>query len=176
MQHAPWRWGATAPDFGNRRGDAQCASCAACLDGLKLRFARRRMPAQGLRPPAGLGRLLRSTGKLGKGSPTENCLREVFPLMLQTSLGLSKAFQAAEGGFPICRGWPRVVRRGRRHMKLASMWRGTRRSRAKRAPAVFLLRRGSASVPCGGGGRYRAEFWKPAGDAHAHPARHVSTA
>ena len=41
-------------------------------------------------------------------------------------------------------GRPKAVRPERRHMKLASMWRRTRSNRAKRASAVFLLRRGSA--------------------------------
>ena len=46
----------------------RCAHLArSCRGGLKLRFARRPMAAQGLRPPPdGLGRLLRSMGKLGK--------------------------------------------------------------------------------------------------------------
>ena len=73
----------------------------------------------------------------GHGSPTENGLREVFPFILQASLGLPNISKAAGGGFPICRGRPRAVRRGQRHMKLASMWRGARRSRAQRAPGSF---------------------------------------
>jgi hypothetical protein len=83
----------------------------------------------------------------GHGSPTENCLREVFPLLRQTSLGLSKisipperrVSQSAGDGQGPCAG-------ERRNMKLASMWRGARRSRAQRAPAVSLLRRGSAKT------------------------------
>jgi hypothetical protein len=59
--------GATAPNLGNRRGMRDAHLAQPCRGGLKLRFARRPMAAQGLRPPPdGLGRLLRSMGKLGK--------------------------------------------------------------------------------------------------------------
>ena len=47
-----WRaGGATAPNLGNRRGMRGAHLAQPCLVGLKLRFARRLMPAQGLRPP-----------------------------------------------------------------------------------------------------------------------------
>ncbi len=61
--------GATAPGLGNRRGNARCASCAVLSRRPETSF---RPPPHGrARPsasPGGLGRLLRSMGKLGSGS------------------------------------------------------------------------------------------------------------
>jgi hypothetical protein len=59
--------GATAQNLGNRRGMRNAHLALSRRGGLKLRFARRPMTAQGLRsPPVGLGRLLCSMGKLEK--------------------------------------------------------------------------------------------------------------
>ena len=102
-QYNPMRLGATAPDFGNRRGMRDAHSAQSCVGGLKLRFARRYRTAQGLRPPP---------------ADWEGCFAawENWEWEVRKSKCLSQAprrfgrpsfpkiFQSAEGGFPICRG------------------------------------------------------------------------
>ena len=125
----PMRRGRYRAGFRKPPGDARCASCEVLSRRAETTF---RPPphdlARPLASPAGLGRLLRSMGKLGK----------------RRFVIASINFQSRRRRFPNLPGRPRAVRRDHRHMKLASMWRRARRKRAKRAPAVSLLRRGSA--------------------------------
>ncbi len=58
---------ATAPILGNRRGMRDAHLAQPCRVGLKLRFARRPMSAQGLRPPRRIGKAAPQHGKTGKG-------------------------------------------------------------------------------------------------------------
>ena len=92
--------GATAPDLGNRRG---CACAFGAVLSRRAETAFRPPPHGCARPPAspgGLGRLLRSMGKLGKVVASDEWAVLVLVASRQ-SRGLPKIFQAAGGGFPI---------------------------------------------------------------------------
>ena len=123
-----------------------------CRGGLKLRFAHRPMTAQGLRPPRRIWKAASQHGKTGKIKASSLELlassrkqSTVCGLTLLTPLlGFQRFPKPPEAVSQSAEGRPKAVRRERRHMKLASMWRRTRSNRAKRASAVFLLRRSSA--------------------------------
>ena len=153
--------GATAPNIGNRRGMRGAHPARACLVGLKLRFARRRMPAQGLRPPP--------PDWEGCFAAWENWERKSHGKMIEGSLSahassILGAFlnfpSRRNGGLPNLPGTAKGRAPGTTPHEACFNVALERRSRAKRAPAVSLLRRGSASLPWGG--RYRADFGKPA--------------
>ena len=84
-----------------------------------------------------------SAHQIGNPPPAEGKLLEIsFPAVALFKFSsalpqLSKLSHAAKQPSQSAGGRPKAERRGRRHMKLASMWRLARRGRAKRAPGSF---------------------------------------
>ena len=145
----PMQLGATAPKFGNRRGMRDAHLARSCVGGLKLRFARRYMAAQGLRPsPTDWEGCFAAWENWEWGVKKFSCLSQAPWKFWAPSF--PKISQSAGGGFPIRRGTAKGRATGptthEARFNVASATAQTREARPRQFPCLGAVAPKSAGL------------------------------